>query len=80
MVSLIMGGTPPTPTVMGMDTSVRTNRSPPFVMGGRLSLRPRALILAVLLVLMGGFPRDLHFALQMGMWGCSSSAWGDLPP
>jgi hypothetical protein len=71
LVSLIMGGTFPTPTVMGADKSVHTIRSPPFVMGGHLSLRPRALTMAVLLVLMGGFPWALHFSLQIGMFPIS---------
>jgi hypothetical protein len=71
LVSLIMGGTLPTPTVMGTDTSIHTIRSPPFIMGGHLSLWPFALTLAVLLVLMGGFPWALHFALQIGMFPVS---------
>ncbi len=72
LVSLILGGNPPTPLVMdGPDTSVRTIRSPPFIMGGHLSLQLCALTLAVLLILMGGFPGELHFTLQMGMFPVS---------
>jgi hypothetical protein len=58
-----MGGTPPTP----MATSIDMTWSPPFFMGGRLSLWRHALTLLGLFIFMGDSLQALQFATQVGM-------------
>jgi hypothetical protein len=58
-----VGGTPPTPMATGVDMI----RSPPFVMGGRLSLRRHALTLLGFFIFMGGSLQALRFSTRVGM-------------